>query len=222
MIRPNGIEKGNSEVFLDLDNKSSEQYHFDIPSPVKGVILKNSNESDKNGNDLNLSYKNSLKNDADEDNQASTREVVVENTNYPVLHLIVKGKSGEDKESIIITPTSINGVVKKLGEKFFFGRRNLVAKRKVNDYSFDDETLSSKQFEILYKPEENGYFVADFKKGKGLFVRIRHKVLLDKAYIFTFCSVHILVTATEGGPNKNILKVKFINGNCIDREEYFY
>ena len=49
----------------------------------------------------------------------------------------------------MITPNSINNQLKKLGEKFIFGRENPKT-TKTNHFNFNDDTIGIRQFEISY------------------------------------------------------------------------
>ena len=49
----------------------------------------------------------------------------------------------------MITPNSINNEVKKLGEKFYFGKDEPKALKK-NHFNFNDDSIGVRQFEIAY------------------------------------------------------------------------
>ncbi len=75
------------------------------------------------------------------------REEVEDIIKLPRLELTcVSSKNERDSLKIIITPNSINGIVKK-GDRFCFGRGNDASK---NDYNFPEDTIGNKQFEIIF------------------------------------------------------------------------
>jgi hypothetical protein len=58
----------------------------------------------------------------------------------------INSKNEKESIKIILTPNSINGIVKK-GDKFTFGR---ISDDNKNDYSFPEDTIGNKQFVINY------------------------------------------------------------------------
>lgn len=56
---------------------------------------------------------------------------------------------GNPDNTIFITPNSINGSMKKIGEKFNFGKVDPKSQR-VNDFNFKDDTIGVRQFEIKF------------------------------------------------------------------------
>lgn len=78
-------------------------------------------------------------------------------------------KSQNGDGSCVITPNSINNEVKKLGEKFYFGKDDPKAIKK-NHFNFNDESIGVRQFEIAYNSGIKFYtFIILFKKIKGNF-----------------------------------------------------
>ncbi len=115
-------------------------------------------------------------------------------------------------EMIIITPNSLNGTLKKMGDKFIFGRHvptsNIASSmmaslptflsstslnHRPNDYDFTDETIGPRQFEISYSKDKNKFYVVDNKKGTGLFVKIKQSVMVDHDMIISFCASHMIL-----------------------------
>jgi hypothetical protein len=75
------------------------------------------------------------------------REEIEELIKTPKLELTcVSSKNEKEKFKIILTPNSINDVIKK-GEKFRFGRGSDNNK---NDYNFPEDSIGNKKFEINY------------------------------------------------------------------------
>ena len=121
--------------------------------------------------------------------------------------------SNLNNETIVITPNSINDTIKKLGDKFIFGRNTNVMQggqnslignfpnfssttsltSKPNDYNFTDESIGPKQFEISYNKEKNKFFVVDNKRGTGLFVKVKQNVVVDHDMIVSFCASHMIL-----------------------------
>ncbi len=127
-------------------------------------------------------------------------------------------------ETIILTPNSINATIKKIGDKFIFGRHvatsNMASSmmaslptflsstslnNRPNDYDFTDETIGSRQFEISYSKEKNKFYVVDNKKGTGLFVKIKQSVVVDHDMIISFCASHMILQVEPECKYKNIL-----------------
>ena len=63
--------------------------------------------------------------------------------------LISNSKNIIENSYCVITPNSINNQVKKLGEKFIFGRENPKT-TKINHFNLNDDTIGVRQFEIFY------------------------------------------------------------------------
>jgi len=82
------------------------------------------------------------------------------NLQHPQLELtITSTKTLATSEKILLTPNSINGVPKKLGEKFYFGRLMHSSSNKTNDYNFTDESIAGRQFEISFNKEKKISFL---------------------------------------------------------------
>jgi hypothetical protein len=119
-------------------------------------------------------------------------------------------------ERIVITPNSINGQVRKVGDKFLFGRTSSVGtalnpsiqggiatlapkfsssslNHRPNDFDFSDESIGARQFEISYSKEKNKFYVVDNKRGTGLFVKIKQSVVVDHDMIVSFCASHMIL-----------------------------
>ena len=119
-------------------------------------------------------------------------------------------------EKIIMTPNSINGSVRKTGDKFLFGRtasmgtglnpsiqggiQGMMPKfsstslnHRPNDYDFSDESIGPRQFEISYSKDKNKFYVVDNKRGTGLFVKIKQSVVVDHDMIVSFCASHMIL-----------------------------
>lgn len=119
-------------------------------------------------------------------------------------------------EKIIITPNSVNGQIRKVGEKFLFGRTASVGTalnpsvqggiatlapkfsstsliHRPNDFDFSDESIAARQFEMTYSKEKNKFFVVDNKRGTGLFVKIKQSVVVDHDMIVSFCASHMIL-----------------------------
>jgi hypothetical protein len=62
--------------------------------------------------------------------------------------LTTNSKNEKEQQLIIVTPNSINNVIKKTGEKFLFGKNDLKMK---NDYNFYDDSVGVRQFEITFE-----------------------------------------------------------------------
>lgn len=63
--------------------------------------------------------------------------------------LISNSKNPNEKSVCVITPNSINNEVKKMGEKFYFGKDDPKAIKK-NHFNFNDDSIGVRQFEIAY------------------------------------------------------------------------
>ena len=75
------------------------------------------------------------------------REEIEEIIKNPKLELTcVSSKNERESFKIVVTPNSINGIIKK-GDKFSFGKGSDNSK---NDYNFPEDTIGNKQFEINY------------------------------------------------------------------------
>jgi hypothetical protein len=137
---------------------------------------------------------------------------------YPRMELTLNNVKSENiaSDKIIITPNSINGNFKKLGEKFYFGRSGNKFKGKFlsvnapftskasnttlssygsiqNDYEFNDERIGPRQFDITYNKDKNNFYVTDNRKGSGLFVKIKKSVRIVQDIIASFCAVHMIL-----------------------------
>jgi len=66
---------------------------------------------------------------------------------FPKLELkCVSSKNEKEIYEIILTPNSINGVIKNT-ERFSFGRAEYSM---MNDYNFPDDSIGNKQFEVYF------------------------------------------------------------------------
>lgn len=139
--------------------------------------------------------------------------------NHPVLELVIKEALYLDlKTKIMITPNSINNKSLLLEKKFIFGK-NL----ETNSFNFDDkETVSEKQFEIIYdksiytsvKSGFKNYMIKDCPAGTGVFVKIYHGQRITSNYIILFTTTYLYVYKLEYSKK---LKFRFINGPLKDR-----
>jgi len=168
---------------------------------------------------------------------------------YPRVELTFSNsKNGsQNSEIVTITPNSLNGEVKKIGEKIQFGRSVRQAKlassmmaslptflsstslnNKSNDYNLSDESVGPRQFEIIFKKDKGKFFIVDNKKGTGLFVKIKQGVVIDHDMIISFCASHMILQV-EPECKKNIiynsvnkiLKVRFLQGPHQNQEKSF-
>lgn len=126
---------------------------------------------------------------------------------YPRMEIVLVNSklNNANTDKIIITPNSINGVIKKMGEKFSFGRNagntgpsSLLGSLttfagKTNDYNFIDESVGPKQFEIGYSKEKEKFYIVDNKRGTGLFVKIKQKIMVTHDMIVSFCASHMIL-----------------------------
>ncbi len=62
---------------------------------------------------------------------------------------ICNSKNSNDKSYCVITPNSINNELKRMGERFYFGKNDPKAIHK-NHFNFKDNTIGNRQFEIAY------------------------------------------------------------------------
>jgi hypothetical protein len=92
-----------------------------------------------------------------------------------------------------------------------------------NAYNFpSEENVGVKQFEINYdfsiyviKLGNQNYYIKDYQKGTGIFIKIDKKHLLDQEYILSFCNTHILIYKISRADQ--ILKFKFLQGLFKDK-----
>jgi hypothetical protein len=127
---------------------------------------------------------------------------------YPRLEIFLSNSRStiSTGDKIILTPNSINGNLKRLGDKFLFGRNSgnlsgsLVGNRstqagtsKANDFNFSDESVGSKQFEISYNKDSTKYTIVDNKRGTGLFIKIKQKNVIKQDMIVSFCASHMIL-----------------------------
>jgi hypothetical protein len=100
---------------------------------------------------------------------------------------------------IIITPNSINGIVKNSDHKFIFGSNDAIPPSytggKLNpiDYSINDKSMAYNQFEIIYDKEKNKFYISDSKIGTGIFAKINKKLTINRDIIISFCSCHMIL-----------------------------
>jgi hypothetical protein len=137
---------------------------------------------------------------------------------YPRLELTIINSraSNANNDKIVVTPNSINGLLKKLGEKFTFGRsmglfgipNSIISSisnnistfnNKPNDYNFNDDSIAPRQFEISFNKEKGRYYVVDNKKGTGIFVKIKNKIAVTRDMIISFCACHMVLQVTNEG-----------------------
>jgi hypothetical protein len=111
---------------------------------------------------------------------------------FPRLEITAfSNKNIEEKKLITVTPNSINNQLKKIGDKFCFGRGDR------NDYIFKDESIGPKQFEISYN--SGNFYIVDNKKGTGLFIKIKDKIIVDHDMIVSFCASHMILQLDPNG-----------------------
>jgi hypothetical protein len=132
------------------------------------------------------------------------------------LRIINLENTREELEHILITPNSINGLKKNLGDKFYFGsKRNSIGisdssqsnknsqictnRTSDNDYDFEDPSMTSRQFEISYNPVKSKYYILEHKKGSGTFLKIRNKLVVNRDMIISFCSCHMVLQILDDG-----------------------
>jgi hypothetical protein len=141
------------------------------------------------------------------------------------LQIVNPETTGEDSDYIVITPNSINGNKKILGDRFNFGSKknlsgyssqsnrnsqNFINEVTTNDYYFEDQSMAYRQFEILYNPEKSKYYILDNKRGSGTFLKIRNRLVVNKDMIISFCSCHmVLQVFNDGIFNKYKIFIKF-------------
>jgi len=143
---------------------------------------------------------------------------------FPKLEIsITMSKNNSESEKIILTPNSINNVIKKTNEeKFYFGRQTSKSSgTKINDYNFIDESIASRQFEVTYNKEKSKFFVVDNKKGTGLFVKINNKITIDHDMIVSFCATHMLLQVQKETDGNKIVKIRFLQGPENKKEHSF-
>jgi hypothetical protein len=127
----------------------------------------------------------------------------------------------EESQSIVVTPNSINGVKKNLGERFYFGSKRSSSENlpfnsessnsfknsqnsmnecdMTNDYNFDDPSMAPRQFEISYNTEKSKYYILENKKGTGTFLKIKQKLPVNRDMIISFCSCHMVLQVLPDG-----------------------
>jgi hypothetical protein len=115
-------------------------------------------------------------------------------------------------EKIIITPNSINGSVRQIGDKFYFGKTSSTftgnhlsihlpmpklsstsLNTRANDYDFTDDSIGPRQFEVSFSQDKGKFHVVDNKRGTGLFVKIKQSVVVDHDMIVSFCASHMIL-----------------------------
>jgi hypothetical protein len=122
---------------------------------------------------------------------------------YPKLEITVTSAKNPNEERLItVTPNSINGCIKPIGYKFYFGKEDKYSNKK-NDYNFNDETVGARQFEISFNQDKNKFFIVDNKRGTGLFVKIKNKIAVDHDMIVSFCASHMILQTEIDRNNKN-------------------
>lgn len=152
---------------------------------------------------------------------------------FPRLELTVSSaKYLDDKKVIVVTPNSINNKLKKLGERFYFGREDKYS-NKQNDFNFNDESIGVRQFDLSYNKEKNKFYVVDNKRGTGLFVKIKTKIAVSQDMIVSFCASHMIlqiendrkiiifnIILASRADNK-IVKIRFLQGPHQNQEWSF-
>lgn len=68
--------------------------------------------------------------------------------------IISNSKNPEEKSVCVITPNSLNNEIKKMGEKFYFGKEDPKSTKK-NHYNLNDDSIGVRQFEIAYNNGNN-------------------------------------------------------------------
>ncbi len=134
--------------------------------------------------------------------EIKTGQEIKENTvvEYPRLEMKIENpRSPAEISTIIITPNSINGATKKIGEKFFFGGTGPNKTNPNNDFNFGDDTVNPKQFEISFLPEKNKFILQENPQGSGTFVKIKSKLVINKDYVLSFCSCHMHLQVKQDG-----------------------
>jgi hypothetical protein len=129
--------------------------------------------------------------------------------NFPRIEIFFpdNGTNNSSNQRIVITPNSINGNLKRLGDKYLFGRNpstlpnslNSIGGGKNNDYNFTDESIGIKQFEICFNKDKGKYTIVDNKKGTGLFIKVIQKVAIKQDVIISFCSSHMILQVDNDG-----------------------
>lgn len=184
--------------------------------------------------EIEFKEKKSREEESKGDDGQKDKEVIL----YPRIEMIVMNSRANEQghDKIIITPNSINGVMKKLGDKFAFGRNSGLNSLpnsllgslpsfvgKMNDYNFLDESIGPRQFEISYSIEKGKFFIVDNKRGTGLFVKIKQKVVVDHDMIVSFCASHMILQEEPEvyHPENKIIKIKFLQGPHQNQERTF-
>lgn len=112
-----------------------------------------------------------------------------------------------NNHNIILTPNSVNGIVKYNNNSFVFGSSNGSVRTDSEeditpiDYDFKDKSMGFSQFEIIYEELRNKFYVLDNKKGTGVFAKINKKFLLNREVIISLCSSHMILQVTNDSKN---------------------
>jgi hypothetical protein len=131
----NNFFNQNRSPKIDISDRSSS---FNKKTPI---IINATQNITSNHN----TYINNIP-QSNEETMADTENVIVVS---PRLELkLINQKNEKEKQTIQVTPNSINNVIKKVGEKFLFGRNDPKMK---NDYNFFDDSVGVRQFEIYYE-----------------------------------------------------------------------
>lgn len=216
----------DKSAILNAENAKSFFKYRGSTTDINGK-LKQTNTSDQTGSGNILFILGFLKNENSDFNKSNTvmpsigksfTSQAEEIIPYPRVEFTLKNVKSENvlNEKIILTPNSINGVYKKLGDKFYFGRTggklkgnhltvNVPFSSKAsntslgsignvpNDYDFKDESIGPRQFDITYIKEKNKFFVTDNRRGTGLFVKIKKNITIVQDIIASFCAVHMIL-----------------------------
>lgn len=143
-------------------------------------------------------------------NQASPEKII----NSPRLEMTLIDHRGFmiKNQKIILTPNSINGIIKISDQdKFFFGSNddNTLSdsggKSTNIDFNFNDKSMANLQFEIIYDKERNRFLVSDNIKGTGIFAKINKNMKVDRDLIISFCSCHMILQISEDSKIMNFL-----------------
>ena len=136
----------------------------------------------------------------------------------PTLELTIIESQIMINNKIILTPCSINGKFHKYGEKFTFGK-NL----NTNSFNFheDEEDIADNQFEIFYderkisfEKDKKKFYIKEDKYGKGLFLKIVHKIPIYEDIFVSFCQSYLQIFKPKAD---KVLRVKFVMGPFKDK-----
>jgi hypothetical protein len=136
---------------LDYADKTASYSQKGAPIIINATQTITSNHNTYINNvPTQVKYDNRDSNHSNKEITETRNETVPENLiiKSPRLELITtNSKNEKEQQLIVVTPNSINGVVKKTGEKFLFGRND---PRMKNDFNFFDDSVGMRQFELYY------------------------------------------------------------------------